>query len=736
MQKRTPTQGVLVAALFAVYIVVYIAIIPPLQGFDSVAHFNYANYLRQQPRWPAINNDTAAYSYEIPQQPPLYYALAAGAAAWLPYERADEITRSSDNPYQMTLSPLWTVDLPDAPASWHVAARIAQWVSALGGLLAVLFTYAWVKLLLPARPRVHAFTTAVVAMNPLFVYLTVTTSNDVWAVAGATALAWSGAWLARNPRARWVAVFAVGCLCGLALLTKYSAGLGALAGVAAYVLLRKPAQPRFNAQRIIAFIAGVLLTAGAWYGTNVLAYGELIPMQQAAAVLPGLHRPAPLSPAALLAEVPGLLTNYWGVFIGTIDAGVYDTTMTLLVALGMLGLLVAATRLRQWTTEERAALLISLVWVMATALSVMWWVRSISFGGHARLLLVASPAVALQLVLGWRQLAQIALPATLRKITQPALLGGLLLLPFLPLPVFLRNYTQPAPVTLNASTMDRVINAGYNEGMVLAGIDLPRGPFIAPGHDMPLRLYLKTDAGVDGYYTLFIHLVDPASGKVLHAFDGVPFGGRHPTRQWRAGEAFADDYAISLPADFNPNVTSTLQLVAGFYPVNQPDQPLIAHDGAGRPLGQVLLTNVRVVTDIFAAATVITATTPLAAWDSGIALTEATLREDDSGVTVQTAWQAQSRLNRDYTLFVHLLDENGQLVAQQDQQPKQGQLPTSLWQAGERIDETIVVQVSADKAAQWTTAVIGLYDPASGERPNWVSGMAESQDDTVVLHRR
>ncbi len=630
MRKHLPTQGGLVVALFAAYITIYLVIIPPLQGFDSVAHFNYINYLRQFQRWPAIDGTSAAYSYEIPQQPPLYYTLAAGASAWLPFDRADQITRSSDNPYQMTLSPLWTVNIPEAPQSWHLAARISQLVAALGGLIAVFFTYAWAKLLLPAQPRIHALTTAVVALNPLFVYLSVTTSNDAWAVAGATLLAWSGAWLARHPHARLLTAFGIGCLCGLALLTKYSAGLGALAGLAAYLLLQPDSRPSLSQhlKRGLVFFAGVAATSSAWFGANALAYGELIPLNQAARVMPGLQRAAPLSWQETINSLPGLLTTYWGVFIGTINADVYDSLMGFLCVLGLVGLLIMAI---SWTRIERqrhAAVLICLVWLSATLASVLLWIRSVGFGGHARLLLVASPAVALLLALGWQQLARSIgaqlpnrPPDWLYQRAMPALLGLFLVLPFLPLPVFMRNYTTPTPLALDAVKMNRVINASYEKGMTIAGVDLPNGPFIAPGKGMPLRLYLKANQGVDGFYTLFIHLVDAVNNRVMHAFDGVPFGGRHPTRQWRAGETFADDFTLALPADFSAEVTSPLRLIAGFYPFGQPDQRLTARDGNGTPIGEeVLLANVRVLAGEAQPSLAISETAPLAEWDNGITL--------------------------------------------------------------------------------------------------------------------
>ncbi len=728
-------------AFYAAIVAIYLATIPPLQGFDSVAHFNYVNYLRQHHNWPVIDATTAAYSYELPQQPPLYYALAAGASAWLPFERADEITRSSDNPYQMTLSPLWTVSIPEAPRSWQLAAWVSRLVSAIGGLLAAAFTLAWVRLLLPARWRLHAFTVAVVALNPLFVYLSVTTSNDAWAVAGATALAWAGAWLARNRHARRRMVFGVGCICGLSLLTKYSAGLGAIAGLAAFALLRgdadtadtKGGAERAEAARILTLIAGAVLTAGAWYGANVVTYGELIPMRQAAVALPGLNRLVPLTLAAMLAEIPDLLRDYWGVFISTANADVYYGAMTLLTILGVLGLVsLLLHRQARRNRDTRNALLICVVWVAATAIATLAWVRSIGFGAHARLLLVASPAVALLLTLGWRQMA-LALPARPRRMARSVFLGALLLWPLLPLPAFMRNYTAPAAVNLATVKMDRVINARYDEGMLIAGIDLPQGSLISPQQALPLTLYFTSDAGVEGFYTLFVHLVDPASDRLLYAFDGVPFGGRHPTRQWRAGEAFADHYTLSLPADFDAQGAPLLRLVAGFYPFGQPDKRLTAHDGAGRPLGgEVLLANVRVIDGAVQSAPL---TSTLATWDNGIALTEATLHEDTNRVILETTWQARAPVQRDYTLFVHLLDADGQLVAQRDQPPHGGQLPTSVWQAGELIHETLVVDVPEDKAAQWATAVIGLYDAASGERAKWISGSAAHADNTVDLRR-
>jgi hypothetical protein len=38
----------------------------------------------------------------------------------------------------------------------------------------------------------------------------------------------------------------------------------------------------------------------------------------------------------------------------------------------------------------------------------------------------------------------------------------------------------------------------------------------------------------------------------------------------------------------------------------------------------------------------------------------------------------------DYTLFIHVLDGDGQMIGQHDGQPSGGEYPTSLWDAGEQ----------------------------------------------------
>ena len=78
-------------------------------------------------------------------------------------------------------------------------------------------------------------------------------------------------------------------------------------------------------------------------------------------------------------------------------------------------------------------------------------------------------------------------------------------------------------------------------------------------------------------------------------------------------------------------------------------------------------------------------------------------------------WAGVDQINLDYTAFVHILDQSGQMVAQLDRPPTAGAYPTSLWEPGEIIVDSMAVPISIEEANSYTV-VVGLYDLATGAR--------------------
>lgn len=88
-----------------------------------------------------------------------------------------------------------------------------------------------------------------------------------------------------------------------------------------------------------------------------------------------------------------------------------------------------------------------------------------------------------------------------------------------------------------------------------------------------------------------------------------------------------------------------------------------------------------------------------------------------AGATLPLAlyWRATEPLDRDYTVFVHLLDEKGSKLAQRDVQPLEGSLPTSRWPAGQLLRDDQDLAVPATVPPGRYRLAVGMYRADSGE---------------------
>lgn len=88
-------------------------------------------------------------------------------------------------------------------------------------------------------------------------------------------------------------------------------------------------------------------------------------------------------------------------------------------------------------------------------------------------------------------------------------------------------------------------------------------------------------------------------------------------------------------------------------------------------------------------------------------------------------WATDGTARGDYKVFVHLVDDQGQIAAQVDTRPAGGLLPPGNWLAGFFYDR-MEIDVTALPAGTYTV-LAGLYDPVSGERLTPSAGDAFNQ---------
>ena len=97
----------------------------------------------------------------------------------------------------------------------------------------------------------------------------------------------------------------------------------------------------------------------------------------------------------------------------------------------------------------------------------------------------------------------------------------------------------------------------------------------------------------------------------------------------------------------------------------------------------------------------------------GYRLEKPDARNTGSALTLTLFWQAEAASALPYTVSAQLLDADGVLRAQRDQQPGAGAFPTTGWVAGEVLADVYRIELPADLAAANYALVVKVYDPAT-----------------------
>jgi len=227
----------------------------------------------------------------------------------------------------------------------------------------------------------------------------------------------------------------------------------------------------------------------------------------------------------------------------------------------------------------------------------------------------------------------------------------------------------------------------------------------ASRQDLALSLYWSADEVPTAAYSGFVHFVDD-EGRSWAQDDGPPGGELYPTTAWRPGEVLRDRRLLHLPPDLPAGL---YRLEAGLYdPVTR--MHLQTADGGDRfVLGFVRLGEPEPQPPDL---------TPVGALFGGqirlIGYTLAPAGERDW--TLALVWSAEAAIDEDYTVFVHLLDGEGEIRGQHDGPPGGGDYPTSFWLAGDLILDRHELSLPADAPAGIYHLLVGLYRPDTGER--------------------
>jgi hypothetical protein len=100
---------------------------------------------------------------------------------------------------------------------------------------------------------------------------------------------------------------------------------------------------------------------------------------------------------------------------------------------------------------------------------------------------------------------------------------------------------------------------------------------------------------------------------------------------------------------------------------------------------------------------------------------------------VSLSWKLLQQTESDYTVFVHLVDEEERVWAQHDGPPVGGSRPTSSWPLGEEITDHHGLALPPGIPSGTYSLAVGLYDPATGDRLPVATGQPAAPSDEVLL---
>lgn len=250
------------------------------------------------------------------------------------------------------------------------------------------------------------------------------------------------------------------------------------------------------------------------------------------------------------------------------------------------------------------------------------------------------------------------------------------------------SFPDPASVAI-AHRLDDAGNA-VAPGIRLLGDDgLPNTA--RPGDVLPLTLYWYKEKTAESIPSFTMRALLRSGGTEVELWQGQPVDDRYPSAEWLPGEILADRVRWRVSVDTPPG-DYTLILVTGQQEVS---------------LGSVTVADTPRLLD-----PPLVAVPTDANFGGELALYGYTLSQIDGEYVLELVWRAEREMEKNYKVFVHLVDQSGTILAQRDLMPLNDTYPTTLWLSGEYVIDTYRLPILPGSAA----LRIGLYDPVTAER--------------------
>jgi len=701
---------VVIVVAFLLLGVTYSIVNPLFESPDEVWHYQYVKYLADGHGLPVSDLVTEMPWHQEGSQPPLYYLLGATVVSWVDTSDTESVIRY--NPHA-------AVGLGDAPDNKNMmvhtsleafpyrgtalSAHLVRLVSVLMGAATVLCTYLISRIVFPSQRAVSVVAAAVNAFNPQFIFISASVNNDNLAIllCSASLLLLLRIWQGMRKPAHFMLL---GVLTGLAAISKLS-GLVLLPFVALLPVVVFWRERSLRSLVRSAPLVGVplLAVAGWWYWRNWLLYRDPFGLAAMFAVLPARSEGPGLS--ELLARAEGVWRSAWAVF-GWFNVLADPWLYAAYSALSLIGISGLALLGLRRARRERHVNLPVLAWLALWSVTVLVALVAWSHKRYpqGRLLF---PAISAASALWGTGLAQWTPRRWPSAWATPVSIGLFCLAAWVPFRYIAPAYAPP-PTVANLPAGASHLSVDFGGQAKLVGYQLGRHS-VSPGQTLTLTLYWQAVTPMSRDYSVFVHLVDEEE-LIVAQRDSFPGGGSAITSSWQPGQVVTDQHKIQIPQVAPAPCQTRLRI--GLYDYQSRTRLLTPDTSDYVQLGTI---------SIVPAQGTVTLPNPVYFdFEGKLALVGFDLdrRAIRPGETLHLTlyWRALSSMEQDYTVFTHLLLPPDQVWAQEDDQPQDGQAPTSSWQPGQLIEDHYFLALPAETPPGVYEIEVGVYLSTTGAR--------------------
>ena len=240
-------------------------------------------------------------------------------------------------------------------------------------------------------------------------------------------------------------------------------------------------------------------------------------------------------------------------------------------------------------------------------------------------------------------------------------------------------------------------------GLTLLAAGMDRGR-VGPGQSLFVSLaWQATQAPLSDLRPQLL-LTQP--DNVLAVADDAPALGRYPTDQWQTGEHVLEHRRLQIPAG-TPAGTADVIIALGETRIKIGEVAIVAEDHLFTPPPLPVPLDVQ-----------LGATARLVGYELASDVVDTAVP-----LPLTLYWQSLTTGSEvSYTVFAHVLAEDGRLIGQHDSPPVQGTRPTTGWVAEEYIIDRHEMAFREPEYRGAAQIEVGLYDPDSGVRLTTLDG--------------